>query len=127
MQPRDGTEANEFSSSLPLDEMEPRLSKSPKRELTCGWQSGTRYPRHGKETGLQGLPEKSTKLDGLPNFLSHLQPFFRRREYASHSKTGHLGASFDSTVTAVLVGFSRPANFFHENSTKWRTIRYQFH
>jgi len=51
MQPRDGTEANEFSSSLPLDEPEPRLSKSPERELNCGWQSDTRYPRHGKETG----------------------------------------------------------------------------
>jgi hypothetical protein len=69
MQPRDGTEAKEFSSSLPLDEPEPRLSKSPERELTCGWQSGTRYPRHGKETGsYKAPPEKSAKVDGLPNF-----------------------------------------------------------
>jgi len=29
-----------------------------------------------------------------------------------------LGALFHSTVTAVLVGFSQPANFFHENSAK---------
>jgi hypothetical protein len=118
MQPRDGTEANEFSSSLPLDEMEPRLSKSPERELTCGWQPGTRYPMHGKETGLHWDSLKVRQSGPFAELLSRLQPSFRRREYASHSKTGHLGASIDSTVTAVLVGFSRPANFFHENSTK---------
>src|SRR5215469_14436372 len=33
-------------------------------------------------------------------------------------KSMGLGGLFHSTVTAVLVGFSRPANFFHENSAQ---------
>ncbi|SRR6266568_4266914 len=68
MQPRDGTEANEFSSSLPLDEMEPRLSKSPERELTLAG-SRVRLPNaRQRNRVVQGLPEKSAKVDSLPNF-----------------------------------------------------------
>jgi hypothetical protein len=83
---------------------------------------------NGKETGLGKDSLKVRQSGRFAELLSPLQPFFRRREYASHSKTGHLGASIDSTVTPVLVGFSRPANFFHENSTKWRTpYAFKFH